>query len=187
FIDFAGSSFNFRSRREFIAVERISCYGPQPTALLAERVFEQHGIFIEQLLLNLRSFERLRPSQGGVTRTGRPNPRFHFLVAGGEFDNLLVKGLCQRFGLFFVESVYARYGLRVQLPLQRAFEFEELRGDALTYVGIGFGELFEQTARSRAFTRLQRRRIVPSRRLSPAQRHQQVNVKIKTALYGTEE
>ena len=73
-------------------------------------------------------------------RAGCPNLRFHFVVASAEFDNLLFNGLCQRFGLFFVKSVCERRGLRVQLPLRRAFAFEDLWIDALTNVGAGFDE-----------------------------------------------
>src|SRR5689334_24247864 len=53
--------FNLCSLRQFETLQRISCYQPKITALLTQRVFEQHCVRI-QLLLNTLQVERLRLS-----------------------------------------------------------------------------------------------------------------------------
>src|SRR5262245_42870067 len=159
---------------------------PQPAPLFAKREFQQNGVLIEQSL-DVRDRERLGSSERGITRAGGANLRINFLVARGEFGNLRVEGYRNHFSAFVVESVFARRSLRIQLPLQSAFAFEELWVNALANVGVGFDELFEQIARSRPLAGLQRDRIISTLRALLAHRHQQINVEVKTALYGTEE
>ena len=59
FVDAARRRVYFGARRKFVAVDRISRDGPKPALLFAERVFEQHGVFIKNLLLYFLCGKRL--------------------------------------------------------------------------------------------------------------------------------
>src|SRR5262249_41189541 len=64
-VDVTRRHFDFVARRKLVAAARFSCDGPKPALLFAERVLEQHGVIVEQLLY-LDGDERFRPGQRGV-------------------------------------------------------------------------------------------------------------------------
>src|SRR5215510_9781566 len=154
-----------------MAVDRISCDGPEPALLVAERVFEQHGVFVERLL-NFRGGERLRPDERGVSRAGLTNLQLDQLQIGGQGIDLFRQGLGLIGGVPFVERLSPGQVLGVEPLLQRAAFFEQRRIYALTYLGPRFRQQVQQPARPRALADLESEPVIAGLWIRPVRWHE---------------
>ena len=132
--------------------------------------------------MNLFELERLRLGERGVMRAGFANVGLRPLVVVFELADFLLQGG----SLFGFVGLRQALRLVVELSAQAALAFEQRGVHALAHIGAGFGEQVEEAAGALAFADLNGEGIQPFRWLSLVLTHQQVGVKLVSALDGGE-
>src|SRR5581483_10315856 len=118
--------------------------------LSAERVLEEQGVAIENLMLDGGDVERTRERQVGVARAPLADLGLELLAAREQLAHLAreQRGVFRR--VLRLQHLRLPLGSTVDSILQRAFACAQLVADAAPDSPTRFAEPFEQTSGARA-------------------------------------
>ena len=159
--------FNEQPCGQFPGVDTVRSHRPEITALLAQRIFHEQRVAVQQFRLNLFRRQQTGLSQRGVTRIALADGRLQVLIFRFQIADILTQRCHLRIAPAELQQPRT---LGIQPVCNVTLALQQFRPGAFSRYAPGFRQHLHQTARPRTLTGFQRL-------CHRARAHQQVDVK----------
>src|SRR6185369_968904 len=161
-----------------ITANCVARHCPEVTSIFAQPKFQQHGVVIEYLLLNLTDTEWLWRGESGITRVMRGYLGLHLAL-------LTLKCIQRALGCaFLILCISAIYKFRDVIELHSdalvdlSFSLKQWAIDSVLQLNSSLREKLYKTSKFNFLGKSERRRIISSFRTGGVKAHPHINIKL---------